>query len=130
MSSDNEPVDATPPDAGQPDSGPLEADVAAANSEALQPPPAEAAATVGSSTLADMLAGPELPTEEVLERAEAKPPRYRLVRGAIYTTYMVLVAWFCIGVTVAVWRAVWGPDGANLQAHEAQHGTNLKNCRE
>jgi len=82
------------------------------------------------SDLAGMLAGTELPTEEILERAEAKPPRYRLVRGAIYATYMVLVAWFCIAVTVAVWRAVWGASGQQLQAHEAQSGPALQNCKE
>ncbi len=83
-----------------------------------------------SNDLAEVLAGPDLPTEEVLERAEAKPPRYRLVRGAIYTTYMILVAWFCIAVTVAVWRAVWGADGHKLQAQDAQTGANLKHCKE
>ncbi len=57
-----------------------------------------------------------LPDEETFAKAEVKPPRYRLVRGAMYTIYMIVVAWFCISITVSAWQSVWGEAGLKIKA--------------
>lgn len=100
----------------------------AADPESAEATPAAVAAD--SPDLEHVLASAELPDEEVFERTSAKPPRYRLVRGAMYTIYMLVVSWFCISVTVAVWQSVWGPGGQVLRANDAKAGgaANL-NCK-
>ncbi len=45
------------------------------------------------------------PDDETIARAEAKPPLYRLFRGALYVTYMVVVVWFCLSMIVGVYRS-------------------------
>lgn len=62
----------------------------------------------------------DAPDDETISRAEIKPPRYRIVRGTVYALYMVVLVWFCISVTVAVWRSVWGEPGQRLQQQEQQ----------
>jgi hypothetical protein len=59
-----------------------------------------------------------IPSEAALRRAEAKPPLYRFFRGGLYVAYMIVAVWFCLSITVAVWRAVWGDSGRSLQVHE------------
>jgi hypothetical protein len=59
-----------------------------------------------------------IPSEAALRRAEAKPPLYRFFRGGLYVAYMVVAVWFCLSITVSVWRAVWGESGRALQVHE------------
>jgi hypothetical protein len=56
-----------------------------------------------------------LPDAETLRRADEKPPLYRAFRGAMYVVYMAVVVWFCLSITVSVWRSVWG-DTAPAQA--------------
>ena len=45
------------------------------------------------------------PDDEAIARAEAKPPLYRVFRGALYVTYMVVVVWFCLSMMVGVYRS-------------------------
>lgn len=45
------------------------------------------------------------PSDEQMARAEAKPPLYRVFRGALYVTYMAVVVWFCLSITIGVYRA-------------------------
>lgn len=45
------------------------------------------------------------PDDEAIARAEAKPPLYRVFRGALYVTYMLVVVWFCLSMIVGVYRA-------------------------
>lgn len=59
-----------------------------------------------------------IPSEAALRRAEAKPPLYRFFRGGLYVAYMVVAVWFCLTITVSVWRAVWGEQGRALQQRE------------
>lgn len=66
--------------------------------------------------LETLLAGDTLPAEELLQRAEAKPPLYRVFRLAMYVSYLLIAVWFCTSITVAAWRAVWGEPGRRLQA--------------
>lgn len=61
-----------------------------------------------------------LPDEAAMRRAEEKPPLYRYVRGSVYAAYMLVVVWFVVGVVLAAYNAVWGPEGAALQAQEQQ----------
>lgn len=49
-----------------------------------------------------------LPDAETMRRADEKPPLYRAFRGAMYVVYMAVVVWFCLSITVSVWRSVWG----------------------
>jgi len=49
----------------------------------------------------------ELPDDDALARADAKPPAYRLFRGAMYVTYLVVVVWFCLSIVIGVWRSVY-----------------------
>lgn len=48
-----------------------------------------------------------LPDDATLARADAKPPAYRLFRGAMYVTYLVVVVWFCLSIVIGVWRSVY-----------------------
>lgn len=59
-----------------------------------------------------------LPDEAVLRRAEEKPPLYRFFRGGMYVTYMLIVVWFVVGVILAAYQTVWGPEGEALRAQE------------
>ena len=53
---------------------------------------------------------PELaPDDEAIARAEAKPPLYRVFRGALYVTYMVVVVWFCLAMIIGVYRSFMTP---------------------
>lgn len=78
----------------------------------LEPVPPQLVAAEATA-LAD---ADELPDEETIAKTEVKPPRYRLVRGAIYTLYMVIVAWFCLTISVYAWQSVWGEAGQKVRA--------------
>lgn len=45
------------------------------------------------------------PDDETIARAEAKPPLYRVFRGGLYVTYMVVVVWLCLSIIVGVYRS-------------------------
>ena len=60
-----------------------------------------------------------VPDDNAMARAEAKPPLYRLFRGAMYAIYMAIVVWFCMSLIVAAWSSVWGPSGQALRQSEA-----------
>lgn len=45
------------------------------------------------------------PDDEAIARAEAKPPLYRVFRGTMYVTYMVVVVWFCLSMIIGVYRS-------------------------
>ena len=49
------------------------------------------------------------PDDETIARAEAKPPLYRVFRGALYVTYMVVVVWLCLSIIVGVYRSFMVP---------------------
>lgn len=48
------------------------------------------------------------PDDATIARAEAKPPLYRMFRGALYVTYMTVVVWLCGAILVGVYRAFLG----------------------
>jgi len=81
-------------------------------------PPQQPRDPTGDRQLGDILDEVEVPTEAALRRAEAKPPLYRFFRGGLYVAYMVVAVWFCVAVTVSVWRAVWGEPGRAMQQRE------------
>ncbi len=53
----------------------------------------------------DELLADAAPNDDEIARAEAKPPLYRVFRGALYVTYMVVVVWFCLSMIVGVYRS-------------------------
>ena len=60
-------------------------------------------------TLPDAQAHDHAPDDETIARAEAKPPLYRVFRGAMYVTYMTVVVWLCLSIIVGVYRSFMTP---------------------
>ncbi len=59
-------------------------------------------------TDAPLLDEEHAPDDAAIARAEAKPPLYRVFRGALYVTYMVVVVWFCLSMIVGVYKSFMG----------------------
>ncbi len=59
--------------------------------------------------LPDAMPHDATPDDEAIARAEAKPPLYRVFRGGLYVTYMVVVVWFCLSMIVGVYRSFLVP---------------------